>query len=585
MRSLEEIIELLAKLDEQTADDLEGQDLDFKQWDLSSMNNAVNLVVKMAICFANGGGGTIVFGIADKVLGRSKAILGVPAEVDINLLKQTVYNKTDPKITPVFEELRVPEGLQRLIVMHIYSGMPPHTDTAGSGTIRVGKDCQPLTGTIRRKIGIVNGESDYTAETVPGDVNSYLSPAALELVRDLARKEKAPDSLIQLSDLDFLEKLDLIRGKKITRAGLLIVGNRTALLKYFPGFNWTYLKMDNDTRYSNRIDDNDPIPVAVSRIEELISAHNPITTLEYGLFHFEYRIYPLIALREVLLNAFCHADFHIKGPIMIKHFPDRIEISNPGGFIGGINPSNILHHLPIPRNPSLVNSLLKMRLVNRSNLGISRMYEALLIEGKEPPRIIENGESVCVAFLHREFSPAFRAFVERSSRNGNPLGVDELIILQYLLNHAEGETNNLAILCQREESRIKDILSRMEQNNLIERGGTGKGTYWTLKPKVHEQLAAPGHPERDRRIDWEAAKTRVLSILMERSKRQENGISNKEIRQVTHYNRQQVTRLISQLRKEHPQIRINGHGAGARYTWYARCKENDGSQLNGQFLK
>lgn len=570
MRSLDEILDLLPLLEEQIADDFEGQDLDFKQWDSTSIKHALQLVVKMAICFANGGGGTVVFGIADKVVGRSNAILGVPPEVDINLLKQSVYNSTDPKITPLFEELRVPEGHQRLIIMQIYSGMPPHTDTAGSGTIRVGKDCQPLTGTMRRKIGVVTGENDYTAETIPGGVSNFLSQVALEIVRNLARKENAPESLLNLTDLDLLEKLDLIKGKRITRAGLLIAGNRASLHQYFPGFNWTYLKMDSDTRYSNRLDGNDPIPVAVNSIEELISAHNPITTLEYGLFHFEYRAYPVIALREALLNAFCHADFHINAPIIIKHFPDRLEISNPGGFIGGITPSNILHHQPVPRNPALINSLLKMRLVNRTNLGISRMYEALLIEGKEPPSIVESGETVCITFMNREFSPAFRALVEKSNRNGKPLGVDELIILQYLLHHAEGETNNLAMLCQREEVRIRDILSKMEQHDLVERGGTGRGTYWTLKPKIHELLAVLGHPERDRRIDWEAAKTRILSIMMERSKRKEKGITNKEIRLITHYNRQQVTRLINELRNEHGQIQIEGHGAGACYVWHGK---------------
>lgn len=58
---------------------------------------------------------------------------------------------------------------------------------------------------------------------------------------------------------------------------------------------------------------------------------------------------------------------------------------------------------------------------------------------------------------------------------------------------------------------------------------------------------------------------------MERFKRKENGITNKEIRQVTHYNRQQVTRLINQLRKEHTQIQIEGHGAGAHYVWRGKA--------------
>jgi ATP-dependent DNA helicase RecG len=101
---------------------------------------------------ANGGGGTVVFGVNDKVIGRSQAIIGMPVDVDINRLKKAVYDSTDPKITPVFEELSVPEGSGRLLVMQIYPGLPPYTDTSGRGKIRIGKDCQPLTGTLRRRI-------------------------------------------------------------------------------------------------------------------------------------------------------------------------------------------------------------------------------------------------------------------------------------------------------------------------------------------------------------------------------------------------------------------------------------------------
>jgi ATP-dependent DNA helicase RecG len=65
---------------------------------------------------------------------------------------------------------------------------------------------------------------------------------------------------------------------------------------------------------------------------------------------------------------------------------------------------------------------------------------------------------------------------------------------------------------------MREVLSEMERDlGYLERGGTGRGTYWTLRPDFHYRLSAPGHPERDRRIDWEAAKTRVLSILKGRS--------------------------------------------------------------------
>jgi ATP-dependent DNA helicase RecG len=110
MRTLQEITELLNELDRRIADELEDQDLDFKQWDTKSMDKSVKMLVRTAVCMANGGGGTVVFGVADKSLGRATALQGVPLEVDVNLLKKAVYDQTDPKIMPVYEEMRIPEG-------------------------------------------------------------------------------------------------------------------------------------------------------------------------------------------------------------------------------------------------------------------------------------------------------------------------------------------------------------------------------------------------------------------------------------------------------------------------------------------
>ena len=155
-----QVRELLDELDFVPADELEDQRLDFKEWNLRSMSDAVNLMIEMAVCMANGEGGTVAFGVNDKVIGRDKAILGVPPEVDINRLKKAVYDSTDPKITPVFEELRVEEGTGRLLIMQIYGGLQPYTDTSGKGKVRVGKDCQPLTGTLRRRIMVETGETD-----------------------------------------------------------------------------------------------------------------------------------------------------------------------------------------------------------------------------------------------------------------------------------------------------------------------------------------------------------------------------------------------------------------------------------------
>lgn len=567
MRASQDIAALLPELDHCIADDLEGQELDFKQWDEQSRNKAVKTVVRMAVCMANGGGGTVVFGVAEQVQGREQAIVGVPPDIDTNLLKKAVYDQTDPKITPVFEDLLVPEGTGRLIIMQIQPGMPPHTDTQGRGTVRIGKDCQPLTGTMRRKIGVETGETDYTAEPVAPLDSNLLSPTALEALRNLARAERAPDDLVDLSDMDLLAALGLVRNGQLTRAAIMLGGTEAALQATIPGHNWTFLHMQSDTDYSNREDRVSALPLAVQRIEELLVPFNPITTVEQGLFHFEYRTWPAVAIREALMNAFCHVDLRLAGPVMVKLEPDRLEISNLGGFIGGITSDNILHHQPTARNPVLVEALTRLRLVNRTNLGISRMFAALLMEGKAPPIIRESGESVRLILLRRELNAVFRLFVAEESQAGRDLGVDELLLLQYLLQHPELGTSTAAGLCQRSEVEIRERLSSMEYNGYIEHGGTGRGAYWCMHPELYNRLADDNQGEARRRITWEAAKTRLLSILMERAERCEPGLSNTEIRQLTRFDRSQARRLMHQLMQEDANVCQEGERRWTRYVY------------------
>jgi hypothetical protein len=111
-----------------------------------------------------------------------------------------------------------------------------------------------------------------------------------------------------------------------------------------------------------------------------------------------------VALREALLNALVPPRPALASPVLVKQHPRKLEISNPGGLVGGITPANILHHPPLARNPLLVHALSKLRLVNRSNLGIGRMFESMLVEGKEPPVIVDEDSAVRVVFKRQETS-------------------------------------------------------------------------------------------------------------------------------------------------------------------------------------
>ena len=173
--------------------------------------------------------------------------------------------------------------------------------------------------------------------------------ATLENLRASAQLEQAPSDLVRLSDRDLLEALALLRDGKPTVAALLLAGKPEALARHLPHYAWSFFLMGSDTAYRNRADGREPPPACPGDVfTDRINANNPISTVAIGLAHFEYRTYPEVAVREALLNAFVHADYQLGGPIMVKQSSAKLEISNPGGFIGGISSDNILHHPPVP---------------------------------------------------------------------------------------------------------------------------------------------------------------------------------------------------------------------------------------------
>ena len=573
---------LLDRLDELPAHDFESQDLDFKEWDTRNLNQSVRTVVASAVCMANGGGGTVVFGVADKVVGRECAIIGVPPEVSVNRLKLAVHDGTDPKLTPVFDKLVVPEGTGRLIVMHVHPGMPPYTDTAGRGTVRVGTDCKPLTGTMRRKLLEEAGENDYTAVAIDASLSGLISPAAMETLREAAKGDRAPADLLRLGDTDLLRVIGVIRGGKPTRAAVLLAGSPDAVRDHIPNFLWTHLRMSSNTDYSDRADGRHAIPVAMSRLMDRIMADNPIETVRRGPYHFEYRTYPETALREALLNALCHGDFRVAGPRLVRQYSDRIEISSPGGLIGDITPDNILHHAPAARNPCLVQALVRLRLVNRSNLGMERIFSALLMEGKSPPEIEDTGGAVRLTFRASSILPLVRGFVAEEGRREIVLGADQLLVLGHLVRHGEIDAPTASRLCQRRERTAIDVLVRMESEfGYIERRGGDPGMYWTLSPEVHARLA-PGNDfregpgivvgadgtvtHRDPHGDWDGLKGRVVRVIRRCAETGADPLVNADVRRITGLDRHQVRRMIHELREEGLVV-IEGYGRAARYLY------------------
>ena len=557
MRQLSEIPALLEQLDEHTADDLEDQELDFKEWK-GLIRDMIRVLVKAVVSFSNAGEGLVVAGIRDRVVGRSEAIRGVPQDIDILQLQRSIYDNTEPHITVRITEIPVEYGTGRILAVQVFPGMPPYTTSEGTGWIRVGKDSVPLTGSKQREMMESMGYHDATSSYISERWQEACSPAAMECLREMMAREAAPDDLRLMSDQDLLQSIGALRDGRLTIAGLLMAGRPQLIEQYVPCYRWAFRKMVTDTEYSLRAEGNDAIPVALKEIERFIEADNPITTIELGFLHSEVKKYPLVAIRESIMNAFVHRDYRIPGAVMVRLTDEELVVSNPGELIGGITPGNILHHAPVSRNNALAGILEKLRLVNRSNLGVPRIYSAMLSEGKEAPVYEIGGSNVTVSLRGSVVVPSIRKLVHSFSEQGIRTEVDVLIILNYLLKHREITAQTAAEICQRSTQRISETLNKLDVDlGILTPAGKGRGRYYILSQRTHSLLAEDVRYGRQERTDPARFKVQILAMLKEAP------LSNQEIRQLTGMNAQQVRNAMSNLAEDG--VQLQGKGRAAKY--------------------
>lgn len=84
----------------------------------------------------------------------------------------------------------------------------------------------------------------------------------------------------------------------------------------------------------------------------------------------ESRMYPEIAIRELVANALIHQDLSVKGFPMVEIFSDRIEISNPGNPL--ITPDRFIDSY-ISRNEKLADLMRRMGFCEEKGSGLDKV--------------------------------------------------------------------------------------------------------------------------------------------------------------------------------------------------------------------
>lgn len=480
----DELSELLARLDAEPADALESQWLDFKPW--QDAKSDLKVACEYAACFANAQGGTLVFGVADKVVGRRAAIHGARG-FDVDVFRRGIYEGTRPALSASVSVLKVPEGTGELLLVRIPHGdAGPYGTSAGLFKQREGKNCMPLDPRQFVRGRVSTGEVDWSGATAEGMTLADVDPVQLARARNVLRSKDPASGLLDSSDMEFMSGLEAVRDGRLTHTGMLLFARRDVLAARCPQAQFHYVLLRDETTVARNDIDRWPILEVIERMEQVFTGPlNPEEEVALGLFKLRIPQFPPEAVREAVLNALTHRDYTDPGEVLVRHSADELVVTSPGGFIAGISPANILRHEPRARNRTLANAFVKLRLVESSGIGRKRIYRSALEFGKRRPVYSATPEAVTLRIFNRGANPQLARMVSELSASGAPVTLDHLLVLDALqqADHIDVATAASALqLDSRDDTRsVLEAMTGPALALLERRGFTHAATYHLAK--------------------------------------------------------------------------------------------------------
>lgn len=116
--------------------------------------------------------------------------------------------------------------------------------------------------------------------------------------------------------------------------------------------------------------------ISIEEAVEYINDQLPQNEEVGRVFRKEVKMFPALAIRELVVNALMHQDFGVKGAApMIELFDARMEITNPGEPL--IDTLRFIDSSPESRNEQLAKTMRRLRLCEERGSGVDKTIEAV----------------------------------------------------------------------------------------------------------------------------------------------------------------------------------------------------------------
>ncbi len=408
---------------------------------------------------------------------------------------------------------------------------------------------------------------DYSAIVVDQADLSVIDDVELSRLRNIISTYHGEYVLASLNKEDLCKALGLVREINSvlypTVTGILLLGSEQSISQFVPTAKSSFQYLSGTNVVVNK-EINKSILGAIEELFDLINANVHEKEFSVGPYRISVPDYDQSAVREAIVNAFCHRDYSKMGRIRIELSDEGLRISSPGSFIEGVNYKNLISVEPHGRNPLLADVLKRIGLAERTGRGIDRIYEGSLRYGKSLPDYSQSTDiNVCVFFPISEPDEVFLELLIRIQNSiGHGLSLSSMFILyelrieEYLSFEQMKENINIPA------SMLKTALEQLVSQGIIKSFGSDKKTRYQLN--LSEKKKSDMMPNiKISRLSKKEMKDKILTLVSVK-----NEISNSDVSDLLSVNINKSYKLLAELVSENLLIK----DAKGRYTTYRAVK-------------
>ncbi|MDQ0363290.1 ATP-binding protein [Breznakia pachnodae] len=429
--------------------------------------------LKTIAAFANTDGGVLYIGKTD-----NGKVIGV---INSKKLLEDIPNKIKNKLSIVSDVREIEISGKSIIEVEVNKS---NTAVSYNGIYyyRSGSTTQKIEGGNNLLQFLI----EKTGKTWDLEVIDILTVADFErdsfkIFKRLAIENKRMDEEdFDGNDVHILEKLDLIRNGKLTKAAIMLFYENPDIIAPESYIKIGKFNDEHEIEYMDEIHGS-LIQQADKVIDLLYLKYLKVNITYKGDVRVETFPFERSAVREAVFNAIIHKNYASQNPIQIKVYDEKLLISNDCRLPLGWTDKNIINdHQSRRNNPAIANAFYRAGLVESWGRGIEKIFDKCRKEGVPKPKFIVHPEDIMVIFKANKKNRK----LDKSASSISLLDEIDISIINAIKIDPSLSYRLLSEKVGISAPAIQKRMRKMLEKEILKRIGTNQKGEWTINVDI-----------------------------------------------------------------------------------------------------